>query len=83
MRPLPHRQRLDVPVHALRRDAVGGPLFNDVRAALFTAGVTPRVVDYIYGIGGRDISVEHITAIGDELAEGKGPDLVGYINLRE
>jgi pyruvate ferredoxin oxidoreductase alpha subunit len=64
-------------------NAVGGPLFTEIRSALYSSPLRPRVVDYVYGIGGRDINVEQITTEVEALAAGKGPDAVGYINLRE
>ncbi len=45
---------------------LGGPLFNDVRAALFDAGRRPPVKNYIYGLGGRDVSfAELVSVFGD------------------
>jgi pyruvate/2-oxoacid:ferredoxin oxidoreductase alpha subunit len=40
-----------------------------------------------YGLGGRDITIEHIMSVYDDLAAivktGKVKNLVGYLNLRE
>jgi pyruvate ferredoxin oxidoreductase alpha subunit len=38
--------------------AFGGPVFHEVRSALYDAPQRPRVVNYIYGLGGRDLSLE-------------------------
>lgn len=65
-----------------------GPLFTDVTAALYNAGVTGLpVVDFIYGLGGRDTvppmiesAYEQLEAIADTGDKG---DLVRYIGLRE
>ncbi len=38
--------------------AFGGPVFHEVRSALYDAPQRPRVVNYIYGLGGRELSLE-------------------------
>lgn len=62
----------------------GGPLALDVRSALYRKPNQPKVVNYIYGLGGRDINVEHITAVYENHLDPKFelPE-VGFINLRE
>ena len=37
-------------------NAVGGPVFVDVRSALYDVDNGPKIVNYIYGIGGRDVT---------------------------
>lgn len=65
----------------------GGPLFSDIRAALYGTGKRPFIVDYIYGLGGRDINVSHIKSVYNDLAEivrtNKINKLISYINVRE
>ena len=64
-----------------------GPLFLDVTSALFNLGVSgPAVVNYIYGLGGRDTTppmiesvFENLRAIADSGVRG---DLVRYVGLR-
>ncbi len=67
--------------------AQGGPLFLEVRSALFEEEKKPGVVNYIYGLGGRDIGVEEIRTVYENLqriAQGKKvEELVGYLGLRE
>lgn len=49
-------------------NGAGGPLFEDVTSAMFTAGVTsPKVVNYIYGIGGRDVKTTDIEKVYNDL----------------
>ena len=66
--------------------APGGPVHKEIKAALYGTGATPAVVNYIYGLGGRDISQEHIRTVYSELAElsGKGTpdDHIRFIGLR-
>lgn len=47
--------------------ASGGPLFAEVRSALYDLTTRPAVINYVYGLGGRDICVEHFSAIFGEL----------------
>jgi len=63
----------------------GGPLFNEVRS--FANGGCPNLVNYIYGLGGRDISASEIENIFTELASirksGDAGEVYRYIGLRE
>ncbi len=65
----------------------GGPLGAEVKSALYTAGSTTKVVDYIYGIGGRDVRVENIEevygALFDILATGNIGETYRYLSLRD
>ena len=47
--------------------AVGGPLFNEVRSILYDYDERPFVVDYIYGLGGRDMHSTLIKEVYDDL----------------
>ncbi len=46
---------------------MGGHLYNDIRSILYGTGKQPLIKNYIYGLGGRDISIEDIESIYDEL----------------
>lgn len=64
----------------------GGPLCSETLAALHRAGNTAKTVEYMYGLGGRDIKVEDFVEIFDELEavdNGKTVDGYKYIGLRE
>ena len=51
-------------------NGVGGPLFTDVTSAMVVNGVVaPKVVNYIYGIGGRDVKVDDIEKVYYDLEE--------------
>jgi pyruvate ferredoxin oxidoreductase alpha subunit len=45
----------------------GGHLFNEVRAILYDAKPHPLLKNYVYGLGGRDISIEELETIYDEM----------------
>jgi pyruvate ferredoxin oxidoreductase alpha subunit len=47
--------------------SLGGHLYNDVRSILYDAKERPFIKNYVYGLGGRDISIEEIETIYDEL----------------
>ncbi len=47
--------------------AQGGPVFIEVRSALFGRPNPPLVVDYLYGLGGRDIRAKELEQIFEEL----------------
>lgn len=67
-------------------NAVGGPVFADVRSALYDVG-GPKVVDYIYGLGGRDVDLAQIHKVYTDLSKiaetGQVGDLVTYLGVRE
>jgi len=70
---------------------LGGPLFEEVCASLFNyqfpEGLRIPVVNYIYGLGGRDINLDHIKKVYADLSEivqtGKIKELVQYLGVRE
>ncbi|MDR3196194.1 MAG: hypothetical protein LBT58_05415 [Endomicrobium sp.] len=75
-----------------RADSCSGafaPLYSDVASSLYAAGVAaPKVVNYIYGLGGREISAAHIAEVYETLgkiASGteKPANQVEYINVRK
>ncbi len=59
-------------IATLDRSAPGGAmgmLFNEISAALYTTGKYIPIVDYIYGLGGRDMTQEHLKGIYKNLKE--------------
>jgi len=66
--------------------ARGGPVFGEVRNAICDRAKKPITVNYVYGLGGRDINVEMITSVYRDLQEiaatGKRA-LVTYLGVRE
>lgn len=45
----------------------GGPVYHEIRHVLYGAVKHPHVVNYIYGLGGRDTSPEQIRKIYEDL----------------
>jgi pyruvate ferredoxin oxidoreductase alpha subunit len=66
--------------------AQGGPLFLEVRAALYDSDPRPKVLPFIYGLGGRDIypdNIEEAYAALLKAAKAKRVDTSRrYLNLR-
>jgi pyruvate ferredoxin oxidoreductase alpha subunit len=67
--------------------AVGAPLFEDIRTALYDLDKRPKTVSLVFGLGGRDLTPEMVTPVLDRLdkiAKG-GPvgRVSGYLGLRE
>ncbi|MDD7390252.1 MAG: transketolase C-terminal domain-containing protein [Lachnospiraceae bacterium] len=64
----------------------GGPIGAEVMAALFRAKISCEAVNYVYGLGGRDVRVEHIEEVFAELEKvaAEGTDSAyRYMGLRE
>ena len=67
--------------------AIGGPIFLEIRSALYEEKEKPAVISYIYGLGGREVTVNHIKKVADDLLRikktGKVENLVNYLGVRE
>ena len=65
----------------------GGPLFHEIRHAVYDLPDRPRLVNYIYGLGGRDIQPYQIDNIYKELQKiaetGEIDRKIQFIGLRE
>lgn len=65
----------------------GGPLFNEARNSLYDLEDKPYAVNYIYGLGGRDITVEDFYDIYQDLFviyDNDDPgDVYRYIGVRD
>ncbi len=63
-----------------------GPLFTEIRTALYDMDDRPLVCNRIYGLGGRELSLAHIHNIFKEsegyLQKGKVEKIFDYINVR-
>ncbi len=83
---LKHLKAIAVLDRADALNAVGGPLFDEVRAALYKRSTIP-VVNYIYGLGGRDMGLGEINRVYADLAgiakTGKIKELTAYLGVRE
>ena len=65
----------------------GGAVFHEVRHVLYDAKVQPYVVNYIYGLGGRDTSPKELRRIYEDLQRilqtRRVESSIQYVGLRE
>lgn len=65
----------------------GGPLGSEVSAGLFRSKVMIEAVNYIYGLAGRDFTVEHVcevfTELEDAVTKGHTVEQYQYVGLRK
>ncbi len=93
-RPLPHLEIAEAlkgvkAIACLDRadsfSSFGGPLFTEVRSALFELDSRPKVISRIYGLGGRDFKVKDALGVYDDLDRvletGTVDDRMKYITL--
>ena len=67
-------------------NAIGGASFEDVVSSMYVAKQNVPVVNYVYGIGGRDTTEKEINSVYTDLAEiakdGKVENPYRYLGLR-
>lgn len=62
---------------------IGGPVFQEVRSALYRKADMP-VAGYVYGLGGRDITPEMIAGVFGDLKDGRiHEDEAFHLGVRE
>ena len=68
-------------------NSFGGPVFEDVRSALYDLKKKPEIINYVYGLGGRDIGLDAIKGVYDNLKKiaetGNVEQVVNYLGVRE
>ena len=95
-RPFPHQELVDAlgsmkAIAVMDRSdsfgALGGPVFAELRSAFYGKPDSIPIVDYIYGLGGRDVpatDVEKVYRDLDSIARsGQVGELVSYLGVRE
>ena len=76
IRPWPHTQIMEAlssvkAVACLDRSSPNGAmgmLYNEVAGTMYQSSNQPVITNYIYGLGGRDFTTEHVEEIFKELA---------------
>lgn len=67
--------------------APGAPIFSDVRTALYDVADRPQVVSYVFGLGGRDLSMDHVASVVERLQKivqtGEVGPVLTYLGLRD
>ncbi|WP_049796292.1 pyruvate ferredoxin oxidoreductase [Methanomassiliicoccus luminyensis] len=59
-----------------------GPLFAEVRSAEFDNRNHPRTVNYVYGLGGRDVGVEDLKQVYRQLETGTAAT-INYLGVKQ
>ncbi len=67
--------------------ACGGPLFAETRSAAYDLKNRPAMINYVYGLGGRDVRVEDIEHVYAELDKivktGETGEVYRHLSVRE
>ncbi|MFC1666557.1 pyruvate ferredoxin oxidoreductase [Candidatus Omnitrophota bacterium] len=67
--------------------AEGGPLYSEIKAALYDSDIKPLAVNYIYGLGGRDVFPKDISKVYADLQDivknNKISTRLNYLGSRE
>ena len=86
-RALSHVRAVAIMDRAESLSSQGGPLGSEVMAALYRARSQALAVNYIYGLGGRDVRVDQAQEVFEQLekiaAAGEVTDAYRYLGLRE
>jgi len=69
-------------------NASAGPLFAETTSAMLVKGVTnTKVINYIYGLGGRDVKTDDIKSVYDRLIDiantGNVGEIYNYLGVRD
>ncbi|MDI6785923.1 MAG: pyruvate ferredoxin oxidoreductase [bacterium] len=66
---------------------MGGPVFIDIKSALYNLEKRSKLINYIYGLGGRDTTLHHIREVYQDLQNildtGKIAQSIKYLGVRE
>ena len=64
-----------------------GPLGAEVKSALYNKNLHPAAINYCYGLGGRDVTVDSLTSVFEDLMKveetGELGDTYRYLSVRE
>ncbi len=91
-RPFPHQKlrellksipRVAVLDRAASFGAEGGPVFMELRSALYGVSNPPDIINFLYGLGGRDINYYQIEETARNILNDKIKEPFNYIGLRE
>ncbi|MGD0279125.1 MAG: transketolase C-terminal domain-containing protein, partial [Smithella sp.] len=78
-------KKLIVTDRAVSFGGPGGPVFSEIKSALYAEAHRPAIYDYIYGLGGRDVPVNDFIGMFEKvLADtGKAVDTYEFWGVRE
>jgi len=65
----------------------GGPLFQEIKTAMYDADAKPTLINHIFGLGGRDIFPDDIKNVYKELIDiaesGKVKNQINFLGVRD
>ncbi len=72
-------------VTAFAGGEVSGPVALEIKSALYDRKLTPKVGNFLVGLGGRDITIQNFEEMVERVASAKDGELPAYefINVRE
>lgn len=79
---LSHLKSIAVLDRACSFGAQGGPVFLEIASALYKKSDLP-LSSYIYGLGGRDVSIKQIEEVYQDLLSGQIKDEITYLGVRK
>jgi len=63
-----------------------GPLFSEITSGMYSCNLNVPTINYIYGLGGRDVKMENIFEVFNNLEDisktGKVTKVINYLGLR-
>lgn len=59
------------------------PVFTEIRSALYNLDKKPKLCDYVYGLGGRNISLDDIQKVFSDLIKNQLSASIKYIGIRK
>ena len=68
-----------------RADSVNsfvGPLSNEVAASLYDSPTRPKLLNYVFGLGGKEFSADDAAGILEQALTGKKDEQVTYVGVR-
>jgi len=60
----------------------GGALYSDIVQSLYSTEDAPKLTNYIYGLGGRDVMPEQLVGVFEEIMAGR-EDRINYMGVRK
>lgn len=79
-------KKLIVTDRAVSFGGPGGPVFSEIKSALYAEPVRPVIYDYIIGLGGRDVPVNDFTGMIQKIIAddaNKAADTYEFLGVRE
>lgn len=59
------------------------PVFTEIRSSLYDVKRKPKLYNYIYGLGGRNIGLKDIGNVYNDLMKHRNNDRIKYVGLRK